>query len=306
MADADILSRQQVISGIMNNPSLSKHDKHLAIAPILKGAKKEIHDLTVDLHKTEKELENIRHKKECVEIIEQWLKNDSFKLEKNDCSRLHKLKGDFLKKRIVIESEPNPERNAEILFKDMHSFVVQNDWASAFDGSNDFDGGEIRLPYSICAFEFRISGKNVIVLTYQSEDQTDTCAMPFVQADDYWICYEKKAKEMPPFQLAWKQIRAISIALDAEVAETDVIRAPHRLNIKREKSGKLPLFDYRVVKLGNRHRVKTLSSDSNIKTRKRLHFRRGHWRHFETSKTWIKWTLVGNPDLGFVDKEYRL
>jgi hypothetical protein len=39
--------------------------------------------------------------------------------------------------------------------------------------------------------------------------------------------------------------------------------------------------------------------------RKRLHLRRGHWRHFATYRTWIKWMMVGNPDLGFVDKEYR-
>jgi hypothetical protein len=30
------------------------------------------------------------------------------------------------------------------------------------------------------------------------------------------------------------------------------------------------------------------------------------WRHFVSHKTWIKWTLVGDPDLGFIDKEYRL
>jgi hypothetical protein len=40
--------------------------------------------------------------------------------------------------------------------------------------------------------------------------------------------------------------------------------------------------------------------------KKRLHFRRGHWRHYETHKTWIKWMLVGDPDLGFIEKQYRL
>ena len=38
----------------------------------------------------------------------------------------------------------------------------------------------------------------------------------------------------------------------------------------------------------------------------RLHFRRGHWRHYEDHKTWIRWQMVGNPDLGFVEKQYRL
>jgi hypothetical protein len=38
----------------------------------------------------------------------------------------------------------------------------------------------------------------------------------------------------------------------------------------------------------------------------RLHFRRGHHRHYENYKLWIKWQLVGNPDIGFIDKDYKL
>lgn len=37
-----------------------------------------------------------------------------------------------------------------------------------------------------------------------------------------------------------------------------------------------------------------------------MHFRRGHWRHYQDHRTWIKWCLVGDPDLGFVDKHYKL
>ena len=29
-------------------------------------------------------------------------------------------------------------------------------------------------------------------------------------------------------------------------------------------------------------------------------------QHGDRWRTWIKWMLVGDPDLGFVDKEYRL
>jgi hypothetical protein len=38
----------------------------------------------------------------------------------------------------------------------------------------------------------------------------------------------------------------------------------------------------------------------------RLHFRRGHYRHYPNHKLWIRWCLVGNPDLGFIDADYRL
>ena len=41
-------------------------------------------------------------------------------------------------------------------------------------------------------------------------------------------------------------------------------------------------------------------------TGKRLHFVRGHWRRYEEHKTWIRWRLRGDPDLGFIDKSYRI
>lgn len=63
---------------------------------------------------------------------------------------------------------------------------------------------------------------------------------------------------------------------------------------------------HHVISLANRrNRPAALGGDGSSR-RRRLHFRRGHWRHFETHKTWIKWMLVGDPDLGFVEKEYRL
>ncbi len=40
--------------------------------------------------------------------------------------------------------------------------------------------------------------------------------------------------------------------------------------------------------------------------RTRLHVVRGHWRHYEEHKTWIKWHLRGDPDLGFIQKHYSL
>ena len=103
----------------------------------------------------------------------------------------------------------------------------------------------------------------------------------------------------------WAQIRAICIALDAEVAEHEVVRAPTKLNRKREKAGKVPIPDHYVVDLSRRHRISN-SSTSGEGSKKRLHFRRGHWRHYDGFKTWVRWCLVGNPDLGFVSKDYSI
>ena len=100
---------------------------------------------------------------------------------------------------------------------------------------------------------------------------------------------------------------AICIALDAAIATTEVVRAPHKINRVREAKGRLPIFDFHSVRLTKRSRPMPLPVDPDRAiTRRRLHFRRGHWRHFDDHKTWINWMLVGDPDLGFVDKNYRL
>ncbi len=193
-------------------------------------------------------------------------------------------------------------------------FVIEHDWASAFKGATDFDEGEVQLPYDVCCFEFRVSGRRILVL--QQNGAPDQAITVF-EADGLWFGFPRQsvgagaADDGDPLgplnDLLYGNIRAICVAPDAEVAESDVIRSPHKLNKARERRGKLPLIDYRVVSLAHRHRTLVVQVDEPGEgKRKRLHFRRGHWRHYETHKTWIKWTLVGNPDLGFIDKHYKL
>jgi hypothetical protein len=104
-------------------------------------------------------------------------------------------------------------------------------------------------------------------------------------------------------------IKAACISLEAKVAEIEVVRAPHKLNAARERRGKLPISDYHIINLARRQQVEPLPLEHKLEAHPRsprLHFRRGHWRHFVNHKTWINWTLVGDPDLGFIDKHYRL
>ncbi len=105
------------------------------------------------------------------------------------------------------------------------------------------------------------------------------------------------------------QIRAIAIALEAEVAEAIVVRAPHKLNRARAKRDQLPMLDHHVISLANRRRVAQLEEeyrDGEKRRSPRLHFVRGHWRHYSAHKIWIAWTYRGDPDLGFIDKDYKL
>jgi hypothetical protein len=100
------------------------------------------------------------------------------------------------------------------------------------------------------------------------------------------------------------QIRFACIALDAEVAISKVIRQPHLSN--QGANNYQSLKDYHIVSLAHRGPRALPIGNSDASRHVRLHFRRGHWRHFESHKTWIKWMLVGDPDLGFVDKHYKL
>lgn len=203
-------------------------------------------------------------------------------------------------------------------------FLLQHDWASAFAKAEGFDGGEIHLPYKQSVYECMISGHRVCVsIAYGSVE--NPISILHAQIHGRWSLLgtyrlehgtlKIRPEEAPDMCTALMeklatQIRAICIALEAEVAITEVIRAPHRLNQKRERQGRLPLHDYHVVSLANRTRHRPrLPSPGDIDEEhrhRRLHWVRGHWRHHTNIKSWIKWHLRGDPDLGFVDKEYRL
>lgn len=85
-----------------------------------------------------------------------------------------------------------------------------------------------------------------------------------------------------------------------------------RLNKDRAKRGKLPISsDTHVLSL-NMGAVRRVARPADgTHESPRLHWRRGHWRllhrgsEFE-NQTWVKRCLVGDPDRGFVHKDYRL
>ena len=44
-------------------------------------------------------------------------------------------------------------------------FIIEHDWAAAFDGAEDFEDGAVRMPYDVMMFEFRFSGRSVLYFT---------------------------------------------------------------------------------------------------------------------------------------------
>lgn len=296
----EILSKHPVLA----DPKVSPFKKRLAAMQILKGVQENIRRQELGIAEKKEQLAFCEKVIEASKAFPEWQKLP-LKLEKNDCSRLHHLVA-FLKAqdKYLREIRKGDDPNS-IPWEQVTPFVVQHDWAAAFKNAGDYAEGSFTLPYEMCAFEFRISGRSVTVLGFQGDEQEPRFT-PYIQFGDYWVSSDEPEDKVPAHAFAISQIKAICVALDAEVATRSVVRASEALNKKRVAEGRIPLYSYHVVNLNRRYRISNPSGGGSVQGRRRLHFRRGHWRHYEKFKTWVRWTLVGNPELGFIDKEYRL
>lgn len=257
-----------------------------------------------------------------------WVDSKSFILERPLSSCVHHARQAIAEKNAWLLSQHSDLdlSDYEAVLGMSNCFVVEHDWARAFEGATDFEAGEIRLPYEACAFDFKINSRRVIAVITTAPDSSDPLMQIMVRGKDFWlidddICRHSDGHWYPIgigrssernltqrlTEFIGAQIRAITIALDAQVAETETIRVSEKLGRSRQKTGQIAPMPYHVVSLARRGRSTALQESSEHEHGKvRLHFRRGHWRHYENHKTWIRWMLVGNPDLGFVDKHYRL
>lgn len=195
------------------------------------------------------------------------------------------------------------------LIKPAEIFLIEHDWSAAL--GDNLANEPFKLPYDVCAFEAQVSGRRVIAFASHLEESV---VFSLVLENHYgWviiedICTENDGKWEGVYPeldtMIGRQIRAVCIALDAEIATHEVCRSEYLRNA--HPNFHAPLKTHHIVRLRNRSRAVPLGESSGTGRKKRLHFRRGHWRHFPAFKTWVKWCLVGDPDLGFVDKEYRL
>ena len=266
-----------------------------------------------------KEIDQLKHESSILEGLTGWA--GSLHMEKPDGPSFRKMRqavanGDvvYLAKKLYTKM-PSQDFEKEV-FRFAEIMLIEHDWASAFK-SADIGDAVVKLPYDVCAFEFRFSGRPVIALATQFD--TDIAFCPALSYGDTWVIsefvlpvngfdfqskYSTTDNIWTVFEQMALQIRAACIALDAEVAVSEVIRESHLSN--HGKNAHQQLKPYHVVSLARRGPRPLPNGNHDAGRRVRLHFRRGHWRHFEAHKTWICWMLVGDPDLGFVDKHYKL
>jgi hypothetical protein len=146
-------------------------------------------------------------------------------------------------------------------------FVVEHDWARAFASAPDVFNGPVTLPDTSCVFEFCISGHLVIALMGQVDD--NPTLLPYLQTKEGWVTFGSflsrhgvigsirptddnqpkivlhdagdhfmgTFKEMPEGNDLWplltlidRQVRAVGVALDAQVAVKTAVRMPYKSN----------------------------------------------------------------------------
>ncbi len=264
------------------------------------------------------EMSELKARENQIGDLATWSAESGLKIERPDGPSFRKLRKAVAEGRTAylgkdpMASAPAVDFEKEV-FRHAEILVIEHDWASAFNGAN-VENASIRLPYDVCAFEFKFAGRAVIAFAIQADTHILFC--PAICFGDLWIMTDfvfpldfdptddRTSCMVEMLAVVSEQIKAACIALDADVAEATTVREVHSGS---GSGSSQPLKAHHVVSLANRRaRPAALSNGDGTGRRKRLHFRRGHWRHFEANKTWIKWMLVGNPDLGFVEKEYRL
>jgi hypothetical protein len=212
------------------------------------------------------------------------------------------------------------------IFDEGMVFRIEHDWFKAIHKATEFENGSFKLPYDVSIFEFEISRHPLVAIctNYDSSGTSNEIIMQIaIQAMAGWYLSDNiyrhdgmrwevlkggQSIDNDAFKrlvyLVGNQIRAACIALDAEVATSVLVRASHAGH--QTETHEHPEYEYYIINLANRQRTDMMQSHGETKGTKRLHFRRGHWRHYATFKTWVRWALVGNPELGFIDKQYRL
>lgn len=245
-----------------------------------------------------------------IEIAE-WI-SAPMKLQRTYGTRFHDLRTAVAAEEIVDTGSGQPQSMQQWSWEQIGVFVVEHDWAAAFERADLGEMQERKAPYPLSCFELTISGKRVCAVLDESADSYVVAVL----TKEGWLVLNGELEFFDYAGLDYSgllpaiasQVDAILVALDSGVATTSVLRASLALNKARAKKGKLPVYDYHAVKLARRSRPEPLPDGAPPGERQapRLHFRRGHWRHLTHHKVWVNWTLVGDPDLGFIDKHYRL
>lgn len=201
-------------------------------------------------------------------------------------------------------------------------FLVDHDWAALCASIEGYAEADFHFPFDSFQVEFSIQAVTIIVSLFDAQGDMPPVGGLFVAKKDgdflpvtgFYVIDGKVGIDTDHIEpepwmfrlasIALDQTRAISVLIEADAAETIEINADPKLQRARAKRRVPPINPYLILSL--RRSTPAQSAKSAYQGVVRCHFRRGHWMRVGEGKTWRKWTLVGNPDLGFVQKTYVL
>ncbi|MBA89209.1 MAG: hypothetical protein CMJ43_00815 [Phyllobacteriaceae bacterium] len=204
------------------------------------------------------------------------------------------------------------------MFRNAPLFLCQDDWDAKCQRIDGYGTGPFKAPFDYTIFELVIGTIRVFCLMDAADSVEPSCAVLAVHPDGFLMPYttfflvegEWRRSAARPYganqliEIISRQIKAMSVLLEAGAVEANEQVISTRLNQKRLKSGKPALPNYYILTL--RTRLREAGASKPYQGVVRQHFRRGHWMRRKGVRVWRKWALVGNPDLGFVSKDYRI
>jgi hypothetical protein len=106
--------------------------------------------------------------------------------------------------------------------------------------------------------------------------------------------------------IASSVVGAVSL-LDVKGVEVEVVTPPERLNRRRIRRGKLPLYEHRIIKIGGISKAGHVLGVGSKHASPRMHWRRGHVRTLGSGKKIpIAAMLVNKGGRGFISHDYEV
>jgi len=221
------------------------------------------------------------------------------------------------------------EKYYKKIFKKHHDKAVCFNLGEIESWDNfNIDMDMVRLPYDVCWFESEsyqsnkklgclsfintidsINHLNILALiklpgvAWMFLGVIDMCPSDIVRGFEF---SPPKAKE--PLKEIMQIVSAFLSALNCNNVSSVENKPPEKLQKKRAKRGKTPLFSYWTLHLdapGNKQQKPGETNDPTRKRPPRLHLRRGHIRQYKPGQfTWVNPCVVGDKKAGMVNKDY--
>lgn len=175
-----------------------------------------------------------------------------------------------------------------------------------------YQSSELLIPYPFSYFEFFMDDEYWLVEVIEREDKTAALKYHFNYENKWHQATHREYEDCEVFRLLKRQVIGALIALEAKAASKvthdQALTPPTPAMMERLKKVFKQEFNfgYSIIEL-TKQTKKGVGTSVCQESKVRLHFRRGHWRDWlgVPKCVRVRWALVGDPALGFVDKHYR-